>query len=71
LAFLKIEIIPDMEDAIYLRQVDGNLVEMTVQSYESEPLLQELLTKYPLYSEAFIEHLEWALVEIRSSGPNF
>lgn len=35
-----------MEDVIYLVQ-DGNLVEMTAQRYESEPMLQVLLAKYP------------------------
>lgn len=36
-----------MEDAIYLIQPDESLVEMHATPYESEPLLQGMLAKYP------------------------
>ena len=35
-----------MSDGIYLIQSDGELVELTEKEYDSESMLQNLLTKY-------------------------
>jgi hypothetical protein len=61
-----------LSGGVYVIQHDGDLVEMNEQAYESEPVLQELLAKYPnlLAGDQSTPTRRWLLISREAAVPS-